>query len=162
MFAKRMSLPWSLILQKGTRSCWGQLLFWRLVPAKALCSNTCANPFSPPGCFCLHRNGMFTHGLSDNHSILPALPLQQAARCQAWKKQTSGTLPHQVNMCLLQNTVNAWCFSLCFNRQLSPCNIVWHRIHYVDKAGLKFTAIVSISWVLRLQEWAIMSSLFLM
>ena len=137
MFAKRMSFSWSLILQKGTRGCWGQLLSWCLAPVKALYSNTCANPFFPPGYFCLHRNGMFTHGLSD--IITPFFLLSHYSKLEDVKhERKKPAFPRQVNS--VPSKQCQYLMLLCFKRQLSLCNIVWHRIHYVDKAGLKFIA----------------------
>lgn len=140
MFAKRMSLQWSLVLQKGTRSRWGQLLFWGLAPAKALCSDTCANPFFPPGYFCLHRNGMLTHGLSD--IIAPFFLLSHYCKLEEIKHDGSKpTEPFPTGEHVpASKQYQRWMLSLfILTDRFSLCNTVWLRIHCVYEVDLKLS-----------------------
>lgn len=154
-----------LILQKGTRSRWGQLLFWCLAPAEALCSNTCANPFLPPGYFCLHRNGMFTHGLSD--IIAPFFLLSHC--CELEEVKHAGNKPAEPlptgEHAPPSKQYQCWVlFRFILMDRFSICNTAWHRIHCVCQADLKLPQLscLSASWVLRLKAWTTMSSRFLM
>lgn len=127
--------PWSC--RKGQEAAEVSVYSGAWRQQRLLCSDTCANPFFPPAYFCLHRNGMFTHGLSD--IIAPFFLLSHY--CKLKKSSTTETnrlnLSPQVNVCLIQNSINAGCFLFILTDRLSLCNTVWLRIHCVYEAGLK-------------------------